>query len=492
MLRHPVAVAFLLAALSVVTSAGCNEVKAATQAEEHVDVLVVLQSPDAGARAPASRDALTRRSQQVESLRESAAASQQNLRSWLAARSYPHRSFWIINAIAARVPRAELDALTRRPDVLRVVADAPARVELPRPEPADEATNGRAPSAVEWGVQRIRAPEVWALGYTGQGVVIGGQDTGYDWDHPALRDQYRGWNGATADHNYSWHDAIHASDWPGQSNPCGFDSLEPCDDDSHGTHTMGSMVGDDGGSNQVGVAPGARWIGCRNMQQGDGRPSTYIECFQWLVAPTDLAGENPNPAMAADVINNSWGCPPSEGCNAGLTATMQSVVSNVRDAGIVVVASAGNSGSSCSTIVDPPSIFLESFTVGATNSSDAIAGFSSRGPTPAGLLKPDVVAPGVSIRSSVPGGYSAFSGTSMAGPHVAGAVALLISADPTLRGDPDAIQATLESTAMPITTTQNCGIFPGNSVPNAVFGRGLIDVRAAVAARMPMFVSGFE
>ena len=151
-----------------------------------------------------------------------------------------------------------------------------------------------------------------APGYTGQGAVIAGQDTGYQWDHPALKDQYRGWNGSAADHNYNWHDAIHAT-----GSSCGADSPCPCDDNDHGTHTMGTMVGDDGGANQIGMAPGARWIGCRNMNAGVGTPTTYIECFEWFIAPTDLAGQNPNPAMAPDVINNSWGCPESEGCSAG-------------------------------------------------------------------------------------------------------------------------------------------------------------------------------
>jgi len=119
----------------------------------------------------------------------------------------------------------------------------------------------------------------------------------------------------TADHNYNWHDAIHENNPhtpPG--NLCGFNSLEPCDDHGHGTHTMGTMVGDDGGANQIGMAPGARWIGCRNMEEGWGTPATYAECYQWFIAPTDLNDQNPDPAMAPHVINNSWACPPSEGC----------------------------------------------------------------------------------------------------------------------------------------------------------------------------------
>ena len=174
-----------------------------------------------------------------------------------------------------------------------------------------------APQGVEWNIIKVKAPDVWAMGFTGQGVVIGGQDTGYQWDHPALINQYRGWNGTSADHDYNWHDAIHED---AGGNPCGYNSPFPCDDYGHGTHTMGTMVGDDGGANQIGMAPGARWIGCRNMDNGVGSPATYAECYQWFVAPTALDGSEPRPDLAPDVINNSWGCPPSEGCTSRFAA----------------------------------------------------------------------------------------------------------------------------------------------------------------------------
>src|SRR5205823_14876176 len=126
---------------------------------------------------------------------------------------------------------------------------------------------------------------------------------------------YRGWNGATADHNYNWWVAIHA-DIDGNGNPCGFNLSAPCDDQGHGTHTMGTGVGDDGAGNQVGMAPGAHWIACRNMDAGVGRPSTYIECMQFFMAPTDLSGNNPDPSKRPDAVGNSYGCPTSELCTA--------------------------------------------------------------------------------------------------------------------------------------------------------------------------------
>jgi subtilisin family serine protease len=246
---------------------------------------------------------------------------------------------------------------------------------------------------------------------------------------------------------------------------------------------MGTMVGDDGAGNQIGMAPGAKWIGCRNMERGWGTPATYTECFQWFLAPTDLNGQNPDPSKAPDVINNSWYCPPEEGCADPLI--LQSVVENVRAAGIVVVFAAGNSGPGCSSIDAPGAMYDASFTVGATDSGDNIAGFSSCGPVTvdgSNRLKPDVSAPGVNIRSSVPGnGYAGgWSGTSMAAPHVVGAVALLISAHPELKGQVDGIERIIEYTAVPRTNSQSCGDVPGTEIPNNTYGWGRVDALAAL------------
>jgi subtilisin family serine protease len=314
-----------------------------------------------------------------------------------------------------------LTALAGREDVDYIYANPKVQLEAPTRDPISLIP--QSTDSIEWNIARVRAPEVWASGYTGQGITIGGQDTGYDWQHPALRDQYRGWDGASADHNYNWHDAIHQSD----GNPCGEDSPEPCDDHGHGTHTMGIMVGEEPNQlNQIGMAPGARWIGCRNMDRTLGSPVTYSECYQWFLAPTDLSDMNPDPAKAPDVINNSWSCPPSEGCYD--PEILQQVVEAVRAAGILTVHSAGNSGPICSSVNAPGAIYEASFTVGNTTINDEIAFSSSRGPVTidgSGRLKPDVSAPGTSIRSSYPGGgYLDLSGTSMASPHVAGLAAL--------------------------------------------------------------------
>jgi uncharacterized repeat protein (TIGR01451 family) len=399
-------------------------------------------------------------------LRQTAQDTQGPLLAYLESHGLPYRAYWVVNLVWVRGGMDAVRSLAERADVAHIYANP--RVKLD--EPVEKVLNVPAPQTIEWNIQKVNAPQVWEMGYTGQGVVVGGADTGYDWDHPALINQYRGWDGAQADHNYNWFDATADA------------SQTPIDPYGHGTHTMGTMVGDDGAGNQIGIAPGARWIGCRNMDAGgNGTPETYITCYQFFIAPTDLQGLNPDPTKAPDVINNSWGCPPSEGCTD--PDALLEAVQAVRAAGILTAHSAGNSGSACSTVETPSAIYAESFTVGATTSADTLADYSSRGPVTvdgSNRRKPDISAPGSNVRSCLPGtGYGSLSGTSMAAPHVAGEVALLISAQPALRGQVEQIETIIEQTALHISST----LCSSDGVPNNLYGWGRIDALAAVLSQ---------
>ena len=442
------------------------------------EFLVILAAQADLSRADALSTKLEKGRYVYQTLWDTAQRSQAPILVWLQARGVEHRSYYIVNLIWVKADRDVVNALAARSDVARIVGNPAIRAIEPQPIGPAAPDRPAAPTATEPNITYVNAPQVWGMGYTGQGIVVGGQDTGIQWDHPALKNHYRGWNGTTANHDYNWHDSIHAT-----GSSCGANSPVPCDDHGHGTHTMGTAVGDDGGSNQIGMAPGAKFIGCRNMNAGVGTPATYLECFEFFLAPYPVGGQpvQGDPSKAPDVTNNSWGCPTSEGCDINsLTAAVQAQ----RAAGIMTVVSAGNSGSSCSTVTDPPAFYDEVYTVGALNTgTDTIASFSSRGPVTvdgSGRRKPDIAAPGTNIRSSIPGStyQGGWDGTSMAGPHVAGAVALLWSARPWLKNDIAATEEILNGSAYHISSTA-CS---SSGWPNNTFGYGRLDVKAAVDA----------
>lgn len=405
----------------------------------------------------------------------------------------PFQSFIITNAIKVNSDYSTMMTLAARADVEQIIDNSP--IKMLDYSVTKKTESVRMPEP-EWGIKTIKADSVWLLGYRGKGVVVGGQDTGYDWDVSPLKKQYRGYKDSlNVSHSYHWHDAIKKNNpkFPDSLlNPCGYSTKEPCDDNNHGTHTMGTMVGEDD-NNKIGVSPESKWIACRNMDRGWGQPSTYIECFEWLLAPYDQNGKNADPARSPHVINNSWYCSTEEGCNPSNFKMMEEVVKNLKASGIVVVVSAGNSGSACGTVTGPPGFFEPSFSVGATDRNDLIAGFSSRGPVvidSSFRIKPNVSAPGVGVRSVIRnGGFASFNGTSMAGPHVAGVVALMISANPSLAGKVNIIEDIIESTAVRRTSDQICNQIPGSQIPNPVYGYGRIDALAAVKKSLSLISS---
>lgn len=446
-----------------------------------------------------------------------ASQAQASLRTFLTQQGAPWRAFYIVDMIQVTGDAALAQALLARPEVDHLAADPPltgaqevaaARSISPLPltwhsagvtgpMSAEEASPAAmSETSRPWGIDSVHAPEVWAGGMRGAGIVIGSQDTGVQWDHPALKGEYRGWNPATstASHEYNWLDAIGADDARKQQCPGEPESNPqiPCDDYGHGTHTVGTMVGDATamGYSVIGMAPDAQWIGCRNMSSGTGTPSSYATCFEFFLAPYPQGGdpfEDGKPEMAPNIINNSWGCPSSEGCDD--PNILKQVVETSRAAGQFIAGSAGNNGSSCNTVDDPIAIYDATFSVGALNPDGSLASFSSRGPVTvdgSGRLKPDIAAPGFGVLSAqrYETTLTTMSGTSMASPHVAGAVALLWSAFPELNGDVDRTEEILRESATAV-DTDVCGVAGESVSPNPLYGAGRLNVAAAVAELKP-------
>ena len=440
--------------------------RALTEAEPdgHLRVIVHLrEQADLKMAVDGALSATEAHAHVVSALQATANQSQAPLLAYLASASASgavehYTPFWIVNAVAVRADRDTVFAIAARPDVATIRLDhyrqwLPTAIPNPKSQTPNSQSAIRNLQSIEWGIARIRADEVWAsLHISGTGAVVAGMDTGVDWIHPALQPNYRGYNPhGPSNHTYSWYDATGGA-------------LYPTDGHGHGSHTMGTTVGQDG----IGVAPGAQWIAVKVLNNyGYGYDSWIHAGFQWLLAP----GGDPN--EAPDVVNCSWGS------DNGYLTTFQPDLQALRAVGIFAVFSNGNAGPWEGTVGSPASL-PEAFAVGATDSDDEVANFSSRGPSPWGEIRPHVAAPGVGVRSSLPGGvYGSMNGTSMAAPHVSGIVALLRSVSPTLG---------ITRTAFIITSTT---VPLGDSIPNNDTGWGRVDGFAAVATLAhPGFITG--
>ncbi|MER6103790.1 S8 family serine peptidase [Streptomyces sp. NPDC001832] len=400
----------------------------------------------------------------AKALRKTARVSQADVRSELDRAHVEYKAFWATNAIHVSGGSLKMaEQLAVEPEVKSLWPTQTYAV----PEPV-KGTAVAEVNSVEWGIANINADDVWAqYGVTGAGITVANIDSGVQYDHPALVKQYRGNKGdGTFDHNYNWFDATGAC------------LGSPCDENGHGTHTMGTMAGDDGGSNHIGVAPGVRWIAANGCCASD---TTLVESGQWMLEPTDLHGQNPDASKRPNVINNSWGS--SQPSNDPFMEDMSAAWAA---SGIFVSWANGNSGlGGCNTSGSPGSRIIN-YSVGAYDSTNTIAYFSGRGAGQDGEIKPNISAPGLNVRSSVPGsGYGTKSGTSMAAPHLAGAVALLWSAAPALVGDVATTEALLDGSAID-TPNNQCG---GTDDDNNVFGEGRLDVLALVKS-VPAGVTG--
>lgn len=402
----------------------------------------------------------------VNSLRDTAQNSQAPLLTYLenkekSGRAAEIKSYFIVSIVYAEVDSRVIAKLSKRSDVRKILPNSSFTMEEPELNRSYELMEGS--SEIEWNIEQIGAPAVWdTFGYDGSGVVVGIIDTGVEWDHEALKTKWRGYNPAAPDNPdpvYNWFDAVNGEDMP-------------YDENGHGTHVAGTVLGaGPDGTNLIGVAPGARWIAANAFTpDGIGMDDWFLAAGEYMLAPTDGEG-NPNPDMAPDIINNSWGSEQPEEFNEWY----RDMVQNWRNAGILPVFGAGNSGPGSGTVLSPGN-YPESFTVAATDANNNLASYSSRGPAPYSPphdLKPDISAPGVNIRSAIPGGgYAERNGTSMATPHIAGVAALILSAEAELTVDE--LEAAILDTAEPLTDSN----YP--ETPNYGYGYGLVNAADAV------------
>ncbi len=409
----------------------------------------------------------TRRIFVYETLVDHANSTQADLRQTLDRLGIEYQPYYLVNGLELNGGPLLRLWLESRSDVDRVLDNPVLR---PLRAPASEARGSAGPpDSVLWNQQLIGADRVWRdFSVTGEGIVVGQSDSGVDGQHPELASGYRGNDG---DDNYNWFDPWNATS-------------RPTDIGGHGTHTLGTALGQ-----STGIAPGAKWIGCVNLARNLANPTLYLDCMQFMLAPFPQGGDplgDGQPSLAADVLNNSWGCPPQEGCdpNALLDAARA-----LRQAGIFVVVSAGNEGPFCESVRHPLAIYDEVFSVGAVDKDGLLAFFSSVGPVSADgsqRMKPDILAPGAGVLSAFPNNsYDYLDGTSMAGPHVTGVVALMWSANPSLVGDIDLTEELMQSTAGEFQgQPPDCG--EQGQPPYDGIGYGIVDAYAAVEAALAL------
>ncbi|WP_211748913.1 S8 family serine peptidase [Paenibacillus sp. Marseille-Q4541] len=454
---------------------------------EQVDTTVAAQKAMKLAtmqKATPAAAKLSVRTSVVNSLRETASRTQIPIQKYLddqkkSGQVKDYKSFFIVNSLAVTSTKEVMEGLALQPGIEKILpneerflqdvtvdetATSPKESTKALDNPAatkESTTSDVDPESIEWNIEQVNAPEVWEQGIDGTGIVVANLDTGVEYTHPALASKWRGLDasGNIVDPELSWYDPHSGS------------SL-PADTDGHGTHTMGTMVGaEEDGTNHIGVAPGAKWIAVRIFN-----PSTtdaiILDAGQWLLAPVDEDG-NLHPELAPDVVNNSWGG------GAGIDEWFRPIVQAWRDAQIFPEFSAGNT-----TLTNPggpgsvanPANYPESFATGATDINGNLASFSLLGPSPYGEIKPEVSAPGVNIRSSVPGGQyeGGWNGTSMAGPHTTAIAALLLQANSSLTVDD--LEDILTDTATERTDSQ----YPTS--PNNGYGHGIVNALDAVGS----------
>lgn len=409
--------------------------------DDEVAVIVTL-TDQLDLKAFKNKDRKQQRTGLIKGLKAKADATQENLKVFLKGeRTRRVLSFWVFNGLAVTAPAKVIRQLAGQPGVERVRLDD--TLAQPEPQPA-------AGGLPEWNLNTIKAPQLWALGFRGAGVVVAGMDTGVDVNHLDLASNWRGGGN-------SWFD-------PNGEHSTPFDSA------GHGTQVMGLLVGGDATGSAIGIAPDARWIAVKLFDDaGVAELSDLHAGFQWLLDPDNNAETDDAP----DVVNNSWGFRTL--VNQCYTE-FQPDVQALKAAGIAVVFSAGNEGPYQATSVSPAN-YPESMAVGAVDETATVAPFSSRGPSPCDQsIYPELTAPGVSVKTAdltfggvFPTASTIVSGTSFSSAHVAGSIALLLGAVP---GVPvSQLEAALQESALDL----------GAVGPDNNYGYGLLDVAGAYA-----------
>ena len=450
--------AALLLAFSVPLAFALPKVEAGAQAPVDPELAAMMAQQPAGQFFPVivilkdqldvgsvtGQDKRSKQTNLIRALQGKANAAQGLLRGVLKARQaqghvQSYTPLWILNAIAMTADQTVIDELAKRPEVDRIVPDT----TIPAPASWGAAGRASASAAPEQNLSQMNAPALWNLGYYGQGIVVASMDTGVDYTHPDLSGQWRGGSD-------SWYD------------PYGQHST-PADVSGHGTWAMGVIVGGSNGGTAIGVAPQARWIAAKIFNDSGRAYTSAIHLgFQWVLDPSG----DPAAPDAPDIVDNSWSLS-SAGCDLTFEPDLQALVAG----GITPVFAAGNFGPNSSTSSSPGNN-PDAFAVGATDNGDAIANFSSRGPTSCGrstsVTYPAVVAPGVNVLTTdLYGLYTNVSGTSFSAPHAAGGLALLLSAFPALTVLQQ--ESALTSSAVDL----------GSAGPDNTFGAGRIDLLAA-------------
>ncbi len=424
-------------------------------------VFVILKSQADLASVASIEDQSVRRQGVYRQLTEYATDSQTELRGTLDRFQINYTPYYLVNGFEVSGGNL-VKMLLARNDAVDRILDSPQLRPLPQVNNAGEADTQTIPETPAWNIQMIRAEQVAKeLKINGRGIIIGQTDSGVDGRHPQLMENYRG---SSSSDNYNWFDPWNASPFP-------------VDLSGHGTMTLGIAAGKD-----IGIAPGAQWIGCVNLARNLGNPARYLDCMQFMLAPFPQGGDpfkDGDPSMGANIVNNSWGCPDVEGCDSSV---YKEAMNALTTAGIFMSAAAGNTGNyGCASVTDPIAIYASVFTAGAVNQNGDLSSFSSVGPVlvdGSERQKPDILAPGETVTSSYPGGgYTTADGTSFAAPHVTGVVALMWSANPALIGDVENTMKILRYTAQ-----EYKGIPPICGEVDQAVGAGILDAYAAVQA----------